>query len=248
MSLLALQRGFRDHVLAQEADDPAALGVKASGLAVYRHAYRAQLVACLRDTYEKTWSWLGDEAFDDAAATFVAAHPPSAWTLADYGEAFAGTLAWLYPDDPEVVELAWLDWTLRRAFDGEGADPVAPETLAAVDWETARLSFLPTLAIGAVTTNCAAIWTALAEDEAPPGAERLPEPAAVRVWRAGLSPQYRTIDLFEARALDQAMTGLSFSALCARLAEGMDDPDEAAARVGGLLGVWLQDGLVTAVG
>src|SRR5579859_561431 len=72
MSLLAIQRSFRDHILAgiDVAFDP----IKPEamrGLAVYRHAYRAQLVACLRDTFEITWAWLGDESFDRAAYLHV---------------------------------------------------------------------------------------------------------------------------------------------------------------------------------
>lgn len=248
MSLLALQRGFRDQVLTDHAVDPAALGVGDEGLAVYRHAYRAQLAACLRDTYEKTWSWLGDDGFDAAAAAHIAAHPPSAWTLADYGATFADTLAALYPDDPEVAELAWIDWALRRAFDGAGAEPVAPESLASVDWETAGVGFVPTLTVRRVETNCAAIWTALAEDETPPPPARLPEPAAVRVWRTELSPQYQTIEAFEADALLRLMAGLSFAGLCAHLAEALGDPDEGARAAGGLLGVWMRDSLIAAIG
>jgi hypothetical protein len=247
MSLLALQRSMRDHILAGASEPPEGVAASAErGLAVYRHAYRAQLVANLRDTFEKTWAWLGDEAFDDAALAHVEAHAPRAWTLADYGFDFADTLAGRYSDDPEVAELAWLDWTLRRAFDGFDAEPISPEMLARVDWETAVLTFVPTLAIGKVVTNSPAIWGALADEETPPAVERLPAPAAIRVWRQGLSPQYRSIELFEMKALDLAAGGASFAELCADMA-GDDPPELAVQRVGGLLGAWLQDGLIDAV-
>lgn len=244
MSLLAIQRGLRDHILANKADHPE--GVAASGeagLAVYRHAYRAQLVTCLRDTFEQTWAWLGDDGFDAAALSHIAAHPPRGWTLDAYGEGFAQTLARLYPDDPEVAELAWLDWTLRRAFDGPNADPITPEALAQVDWESALLTLSPTLTVGAVTTNSAAIWSALTEGQTPPAVERLPAPAAIRVWRQGLSPRYRTIDVFERQALTMVLDGCAFGQLCEQLAAS-DDAERAVEQVGGLLGAWLQDGLV----
>ncbi|AAK24867.1 DUF2063 domain-containing protein [Caulobacter vibrioides] len=247
MSLLALQRGFRDQILAEQPGDLAVLGVQARGLSVYRHAYRAQLITCLRETYEKTWSWLGDEAFDAAAADYVAAYPPRAWTLSDYGEAFAAVLAQRYPSDPEVAELAWMDWALRRAFDGAGGDPVPPEVLASANWDSACLGLAPTLSVAEVVTNCAAIWTALNEDQAPPMAAMLPEPAAVRVWRTGLSPQYRTIDGVEAMALSRVLAGAPFAMLCAELAEQLGDAEEGARRAGALLGQWIQDGLVEAV-
>lgn len=247
--LIDLQRGLRDHILAGRPS-PAA-GVAASGepgLSVYRHAYRAQLVETLRDTYEKTWSWLGDAGFEAAALTYVEAHAPSAWTLADYGGGFVGFLAARWPDDPEVAELAWLDWTLRRAFDGSDGEPISPDVLAEADWDTATLTFVPTLTVGSARTNAAAIWTALAEDELPPPAERLPAPAAIRVWRTGFSPQYRAIEGAEARALDALRGGLGFSAFCVRLGEDMDDPEAAAAQAGALLAAWLHDGLIQAIG
>lgn len=245
MNLLAQQRALRDHILTGAPDHPP--GVAATGgpgLAVYHHAYRAQLAACLRDTYEKTWGWLGDEAFEASARFHIERHAPHAWTLADYGAEFTDTLSQLYPDDLEVRELAWLDWTLRRAFDGTDAEPINKEALAQVDWDSATLTFAPTLTVRVVATNAAAIWTALAEGVTPPAAERLPEPGAIRVWRAGLSPQYRTIEAFEAEALGWIQQGITFTGLCERLAKVVDDPDEAARQAGGLLASWLQDGLI----
>lgn len=244
MSLLDTQRGFRDHILA--GTDAPLPGAPERGLAVYRHAYRAQLIASLRDTFEKTWAWLGDEAFDKAARHHVEHHAPKSWTLNEYGADFVQSLRALYPGDPEVAELAWLDWTLRRAFDGPDADAIKPEALAQVDWDNAVLIFVPTLTMGGVATNCAAIWGVLAEEKTPPAAERLAAPATIRVWRSGLTPKYRTIENFEQRALTLAMAGSSFADLCALLVEA-GDTDSAAQNVGAALASWLQDGLISAV-
>jgi hypothetical protein len=247
MSLFEIQRAFRDHILAG-ADTPlAAVAPRAMrGLGVYRHAYRAQLVASLRDTFEKTWAWMGDDAFDAAARDHIARHPPHSWTLNDDGAEFPASLRALYPNDPEIAEIAWLDWALRRAFEGPDAEPIAPEKLGAADWDRAVLIFLPTLTLGEVATNSAAIWGAIAEEQAPPAAEALPTPGAVRVWRSGLTPKYRSIEMFEQRALVLAMAGSSFADLCALLVED-GDKDQAVQRVGTALAGWLQDGLISAV-
>jgi hypothetical protein len=93
---------------------------------VYHYAYRAQLLECLRYTFERVWAWLGDSGFEDAARRHIEAHPPHSWTLSDYGNEFDRTLSGLYPDDREVAELAWLDWPLRRAFDGRMRQPSQP--------------------------------------------------------------------------------------------------------------------------
>ena len=244
MKLLQTQRGFRDHILA--GTDAPLPGAPERGLAVYRHAYRAQLVASLRDTFEKTWAWLGDDAFDKAARQHVEHHAPKSWTLNEYGGDFVQSLRDLYPDDREVAELAWLDWRLRRAFDGPDAEAVKPEVLEQVDWDNAVLIFVPTLVMGEVTTNSAAIWGALADEKTPPAAARLPAPATIRIWRSGLTPRYRTIETFEQRALTLAMAGSSFADLCSLLVED-GDTDRAAQNVGAALASWLQDGLISDV-
>ena len=244
MNLLSIQKGFRDHILA--GADASLSSVKLAGmqgLAVYRHAYRAQLMACLRDTYEKTWSWLGDAAFDACARAYVETAPPSTWTLNEYGSGFSDALKQSYPEDPEVSELAWLDWTLRRAFDGPNGTPITSAELASVNWNNAVRYFLPTLTVGTVTSNAPAMWSALSEGAMPPPAERLPLVGAVRVWRANLSPKFRSIEDFERRALLLALAGTKFADLCALLVEN-DDLDVAAQRVGSLLASWIQDQLI----
>ena len=237
MRLLELQQDFCAYLL----DRPNAIEAEVAGdIGVYHHAYRAQLLNCLRDTFEKTWSWLGDDGFEAAARAHIEAHPPQGWTLNAYGEGFDRTLAGLHPDDPEIAELAWLEWRLRRAFDGPDAEPVDPAELDAVDWDNAVLHPVPTLALGRVTTNCAALWSALAEGAVPPPAERLPEPAAIRVWRLGLSSRFRSLGPAEEQALRLVLAGARFTEICERIA---DDSTE----IGRVFGLWLQDGLIAAV-
>ena len=216
------------------------------GLAVYRHNYRAQLRDCLRDTYEQCWSWLGDDAFAAAASAYIDGHPPTGWSLDAYGEEFAETLAALLPDDPEVAELAWLEWTLRRAFDGPDAAPVDLAALGQIDWDHARFRFAPTLRCRDMTTNAAAIWTALTSAQAPPPAALLPAPATILIWRDDLTPSFRTLDPVEAQALGQARQGAAFGDICAGLAGTLGE-EQAAAIAGALLAQWLQAGLIVAI-
>jgi len=248
MSLLELQRQFRAHLL----NAPSGIAERIAGdsgdlgLAVYHHAYRAQLVACLSDTYEKLWAWLGDDAFQAAAARYVTLNPPHSWTLSDYGAAFPAMLAELYPDDADVAELASLDWALRRAFDGEDAQPIGAADLGEVDWERATFRFTPTLQVFAVRTNCAAIWNALALDETPPPAQPLTEAVAIRVWRLDLGPQFRSMDGCEQDTLARLQHGASFAEVCAHLGETLGEA-QAAVTIGQFLGSWLQDGLIVAI-
>jgi hypothetical protein len=247
MNLLALQRGIREH-LVQGSDHIRAQvrGDCAPRLAVYHHAYRAQLLACLRDTFEKARDWLGDGSFDSAARHHIETHPPHSWTLNDYGDGFDQTLHALYPDDREVGELAWLDWALRRAFDGPDATPIQADALVDVDWDSVTLRIHPTLRVAPVSTNCAAIWTAISTGAMPPAAAQLHAPMTLRVWRNGLSPNFRVVNALEHRALLMAMDGASFATICAAIASG-EDHGKADEIAGALLAAWLQDGLIVAL-
>ena len=213
------------------------------GLPVYHHAFRATLIACLRDTFEKTVAWLGDAGFDTAARAHISTHPSATWTLADYGAGFDATLAALYPDDPEVAELAWLVCALRCAFAGPDAIPLDPATLADVDWDAAEFDLVPTLVFRPITTNAPAIWSALAAGVHPPGAERLQCPAVLSVWRSDLTPQFSTITALEHRALELAGTGESFTQICAAVFPDAED----AAVAGAMLARWIGEGVVTRI-
>ncbi|MBS0503019.1 MAG: putative DNA-binding domain-containing protein [Proteobacteria bacterium] len=247
MTLLDLQRDFLGFLLDEPSDIPVAVGGSSGpGLAVYHNAYGGQLVECLKDSYERLWAWLGDEAFEAAARRHIAAHPPHSWTLADYGVKFSETMADLYPDDPEVAEIAALDWALRRAFDGPDAPAFDRQQLAAVDWDEAVIAFVPTLTLLPVKTNCGAIWNAIAAEEEVPAAEFLPEPGWVRVWRVGLQPHFASIETAEMGAIQLASSGMSFARLCDRLSEeiGVETAVDAAGRY---LASWVQDQMIADV-
>ena len=247
MNLIQRQRLLRDHLLSGAGGAaPEICGDASAGLAVYYHAYRAQLIDCLRDTYEKLALWLGDEMFETAALTYVEANPPRSWTLADYGADFAGLLAMIYPDDPEVAELAWLDWTLRRAFDGADAAPISADELGEVDWDAAVFTFAPTLSLNLVRTNCAALWSAMAENVMPPPAALLSDASTIRVWRSALTPQFKTISALEARALRLALAEFSFGEICKIAIDEADDTNAVNA-AGQLLSAWLSDGIIQGV-
>ncbi|WP_159982620.1 MULTISPECIES: DNA-binding domain-containing protein [unclassified Novosphingobium] len=248
MNLAALQRDFRGWLVEGSDDAASRIGAAARpGLAVYQNNYRTQLVACLAETYGHTHAWLGDDAFLAAAITHIDASPPHAWTLDAYPEGFAVTLAGLYPDDGEVAELAALEWALSRAFTAPDAAPMTPGDLAAVDWDTAIIRFTPSLDIIPAATNAAAIWSALAAGETPSTAERLPEPAALVVWRQDFAPSFRTIDAVEEQAIIRCAARQDFTALCGSLIETLGESagiDRAAA----LLGQWIGDGLIVGAG
>lgn len=255
MTLLATQRGFIAHLLATDEAVPTEWDAPMrAGMAVYRNAYRARLIACLRESFEQLWAWIGDEGFDAAAAHHLILHPPHSWTLDDVGLGFADTLAGLFPNDPEVGELAWLEWEMARAFvaaDDTALDAAgfAAHTSAygEADWAAMRLDLASSLRSRPVRTACGALWTALSHDgQDLPDPLPLARPGTLIVWRSGLKPAFRVIEDVEARALTAMNAGQSFGDLCATLTRDMPN-DMAATTAGSMLGRWIGDGLVAGI-
>jgi hypothetical protein len=245
MSLLALQRDFRDWLVTGDARAAAMLG-GGPGTVVYQNNYRTALVSSLAETFQRLALWLGDEAFESAAARYIDARPPSSWTLDAYGEAFTDFVATLWPDDPEVAEIALIDWTVGQVFVGPDAEAMLPEALAAADWETAVIRTVPSLLVLQITTNAYAIWQALATGETPAPAAMTARGGALLVWRQELEPVFRRADEHEREVLAWSAAGQGFAAVCERLAATLGE--EAAVRTAGtLLGRWLAEGMVTAV-
>ncbi len=247
MNLLELQRDFIGWLGDASGEATRPLGsAAAAGLAVHQNNYRSQLVDGLSETFAKLRAWLGHAAFNEAAMAHIAQTPPHAWTLGAYGEGFDRMLAGLYPDDPEVAELAWLEWELCRAFEDTDSATLAAQELATIDWDHAELVLAPTLRIGRVTTNAGAICSALAAEQTPPAAMILPAPAAMLVWRQEFTPCFRTIEATEEEALRFIRNDASFSALCASLIEAQAE-SEGIARAAAFLSQWLRDGIIVGV-
>lgn len=248
MSLLALQRDFRAW-LSESSDDAAGrLGRAARpGLDVYQNNYRAALVACLNEAFERVRLWLGEERFLNTVAAHIDVTPPHAWTLDAYPRDFPETLQLLFPTDPEVFELGWLDLALSEAFVGPDAAGIDPAALGDVDWDGAVLRLAPTLRTMTFQTNAAAIWSALSAEEMPPAAERLPEPVTMIVWRQALVSCFRTAEPGEGAALALVEGGATFGGLCAAMIEMLGEEAGVAAS-GRFLGRWMGDGLIVGIG
>lgn len=246
MTLIELQHGMRDWLRGEEGAATSFGHERRAGLDVYRNNYRAQLVACLTEKYERVAAWLGDDAFEVAAARQIGTSPPHDWTLDRYGADFPQTLQSLYPEDPEVAELAWLDGALTEAFVGPDVEPVSQQALAEVDWDNATLTFTPTLRLSTVQTNSTAIWSALSVGVMPPGVAALDQPATVVVWRKELTSCFRTLDAAETDAMLHLQMGGTFGSLCTMLVEREGD---AGIRIAGeCLASWMQDGMIVRVG
>lgn len=249
--LTDLQIAFHDHLLnlpstiEHEVLEGGRIGVD-HRLHIYHNAYRARLLENLQDAFEKTWAYLGDEAFEATALAFIEDNPPRHRNLRWHGAAFPQWLENRFPKDFDIAELALIDWKLRLAFDGPNATPIQQAELAglsAEDWATVGFQFVPTLFIAPLRFNTVNIWHAIDQEQAPPAAGPLAQSTWLLIWRKGWQPHFRTIQAVEHAALSQLQDGASFAQVCAALSEQFSD-QEAASVAAASLRTWLQDALI----
>lgn len=238
MNLADLQHGFHAMLTADAS-------AETQGRAIYLNNYRAQLVGCLEESYPLLRAFIGEQAFLHAAAAHISAHPPHAWTLDAYADSFDTTLQALFPDNPDLHELAWIEHALGQAFIGPDVAPVAADALAAIDWDRARLQATPTMHLRAASSNAASLWFALHDGAACEG-EMLPAPGGLLVWRQGFVTRLRALNPIEYAALRHLQTDGSFGGLCALLVERLGE-EQGIASAGAMLADWLGSELITGV-
>ncbi len=246
MKLSMLQRDFRDRLVASsnEATLPHLDAKAAAGLDVYQNNYRAQLVGCLELSFPQLRTWLGREAFLDAAIAHIDHHPPHAWTLDAYGIDFDETLQARFPHNPDIHELAWIEWALSESFVAADAIRMSSEELQAVDWDTARICLHPSLRQRTATTNSETIWTALQDGAEPPESEMLQAPGGLIVWRREFTCRLRLVDTIEHEALLSLRDDDRFTTWCDALVDRLGE-EAGIATAGQLLADWLAAGIVT---
>jgi len=247
MNLIDMQRDLRAWLIGSAADTQERMGASAAiGLTVYQNNYRAQLVGCLQASFPQLLAWLGDELFLKAAITHIDSHPPHAWTLDAYGIDFGKTLKSMFPHNPDVHELAWIEWALSESFVATDAPHVSGEMWHEVDWDNACLSLSPSLRQCVVSTNASDIWSALEDGVAAPESEMLEAPGGLIVWRSGFSCRIKSIDSVEHAALLSLRDDARFSALCDAMVEHLGE-EAGIAKAGAFLADWIAGGIVVGV-
>ena len=210
MNLQELQTDFQRIILDAECADAnwiskSAQGLSSQGrLAIYHNAYRVRLIDVLMDAFEHTAAYLGDDWFHQLASAYVQSHSSTHNNIGLYGQEFPQFLAEQLADDKEVAELAFLDWKLRRAFDGADSTVMTYDhlqLLASMEPQTYSLQPVPTLNLSTQYFNTLDIWHAINNDERPPVVELLPRPVDVLIWRKGLSPHFRSLSTIESAAI-----------------------------------------------
>jgi uncharacterized protein (UPF0276 family) len=225
----------------------------AQRLGIYHYAYRARLAEVLGNHFEKTRLYMGSDTFHDEGFAFVVAHPPRVNSLNQYGSELPAWFKQRYPHNPELHELAQLEWDLRRCFDVADVSTLKAE-LAAQDTAQAWLStpalIRPDSVLRPITYNIVKIWQAIHADTEVPEATVLigdaqGEGRYLLVWRKDLQPHFKSLDAAEAAFLQHLQAGHSIVSSIDLMSA--DHASVLSTQLGGWLSEWLNDGILLAV-
>jgi hypothetical protein len=143
-------------------------------LEIYREQFWLRHRDSLADDFPALTYLLGREAFFDLARAYLAAHPPSSYTLRDLPLALPAFAATYMGFAPEVAaaarELTRFEVGFITTFDAPAVSPVSPEKVAAVPseaWPGARLQLHPGLALFALEHPLHTFRSAVRRDETP---------------------------------------------------------------------------------
>ena len=135
-------------------------------LAIYYDAYRLRLLEALTSNYPVLRAWIGDEEFEKAGITYLAAHPSRHFSIRWFGhrlpEFLAATETWR--DSPFLAEMASLEWALSETFDAENGAVMDVEDMASIPgdaWPYMRLQIHPVVRRLNLRWNVPIIWKAI---------------------------------------------------------------------------------------
>jgi len=253
-SLKELQTAFKRNVVkGDEAFGEYIISTEAVSsdvrLDIYSNAYFARLQEALESDYEILKQLLGEDVFEEACLAYIHKYPSHYFSLRWFGQDFPVFLGYA-PDSGEhhwPAEMAQLEWSFVGAFDAADAEPLGEAHAAAIPpeaWASLKIAFHPSVRTMTVWWNTLLRWRTAKHNETVPKPVRLPQATQCLLWRNALITQYRSLEPDEAVALQAALEGADFSALCGALAEEIQDQEQIPMKAAGFLKTWLAAGMI----
>ncbi len=247
-TLQGLQVRFQRDVLGRNTN-PTLFGREEAegGFSIYLNAYRARLVAALRDNYPVLCLALGDDMFDMLAAAYVEQQPSRFRSIRWFGDGLAGfmdTHGELTPH-PSLSDLARMDWALRQSFDAADDDRLVFGDLAQLApeaWAAHCFRLRAPVILQDLHWSVEPAWQALNEDACAETAPPEPHDHTLLVWRNKLDCHWRSLSNAEAAGLAALAAGSHFAEICEHIIEVDETITATAAAI--MLRQWVEHGLL----
>jgi hypothetical protein len=255
MRLNELQQQFQQRVLTRQGlIEPELIGAGEpdfdARLGAYVEGYRSRLVEALGSTYPALKATLGEEKFERCMRDYIDATPSRHYSVRYYGAAVGELLAVQGEEHARAVltDLARWEWMLAEVFDAPDDESLNVDALSAVApdaWARVSFQFRRCVRRLEMHSNAVEYWRAAKELCAAPAEFLTTAPAEWLLWRRGTSTLFRSVDPIEAMALDAALAGERFGALCERLASCVEET-QVALYAASLLRGWISEELIAA--
>jgi hypothetical protein len=253
-----LQLRFQDYLLGNSEDierDIVSTGDARAEhrLGAYYNAYRIRLIDCLAIEYSALEKTLGREAFEELALDYLDHFPSTQPSVRWFGRHLPEYLHRVDrgEDGEFLAELADWEWALTTVFDAADSQNLLTlddmARIAPEDWPRLRFEFQPALRWLDLGWNVPLVRQACDEHREIPPRQRNQHPLRWLLWRRELKTLWRSLDVDEAWAIEQAAGGADFAAICEGLLEWVD-AEQVSLRAAGLLKQWVDDGLLLRVG
>lgn len=253
-----LQLRFQDYLIGESEDIEADIVSTENALAEHRlgayyNAYRIRLIDCLAVDYSALEQYLGREAFENLALDYLRQFPSRHPSVRWFGRHLPEYLRDSYKGEEQefLQELASYEWAQSLVFDAADSDSlfqledmaqVAPE-----DWPLLTFRFKPAMLWLDLHWNVAPIQNAFDSGAEPAQKQRAEIAQRWLLWRHDLKTHWRSLEVHEAWALEQAAAGANFAAICEGLLEWID-AEQIALVAAGFLKQWVSDQLLISLG
>jgi len=222
-------------------------------LGAYYNAYRIRLIDALAIDYSALEKHLGRESFEYMALDYLHRHPSTRPSIRWVGQHLPAWLENSYSgEDAEFVcEMARYEWAQAMVFDASDSPVLAQlDDMAEIppeNWPELDFSFKPAMQWLDLHWNLPQVKNALDTAQLVPPAQREDIPQRWLLWRRDFKTHWRSLDVHEAWALEQAANGACFAEICEGLLEWVD-AEQVALVAAGFLKQWIGDGLVLGIG
>jgi hypothetical protein len=253
-----LQLRFQDYLIngseAIEADIISTENALAEHrLGTYYNAYRIRLIDSLAVDFSALEQYLGRESFENMTLDYLLRYPSTQPSVRWFGqhlpEYLRGYLA--HSNDAEdaefVRELAQYEWLQTTVFDAADSPTLVQledmAQIAAEIWPVLTFEFKAALQWLDLYWNVPQIEHALDIGEPLPDRQRNEFPLRWLLWRRDFKTYWRSLEVHEAWALEQAVNGANFADICEGLLEWIDS-EQVALTAAGFLKQWISDQLL----